>query len=772
MILLQKNGMNTGKKICLLVLFLLIAGCASQVTRNPSFLEGKQLLAAGQLEAGLEKLEQAAREEPDNPEIGATLVRERDTIIGQILFEADNARLAGYLEQADQGYLRALAISASNKRAREGLDAVEQERRHIGQVNQAKEMLAQGEIDGAEKIIRAVLADNPMQSDARQLIRTLSERIARAETTELSLISEFSQPITMEFRDAPLKTIFELISRTAGINFVFDHNVQQQATTSIFVRDNAIEDVLKLLLLTNQLAYKVLNNNTLLIYPDTPAKRMDYQELVVRSFHVANTDVKQMVAMIRGLLKARDIYVNEKLNLFVIRDTLEMIRLVERLVAINDFPDPEVMLDVVVLEIKRDSTLDLGPNMPTSVTFSAVPGVGAPAQVAADSVVKMSMIKNTGFEGLRSFTINNQARIDFGKTLTNADVLANPRIRVKSREKAKIHIGNKEPVFTVTNTANVGSAASATYIDVGLKFEVEPVVKSTNEVMLKALLEVSSNLGEKRSGSGENAATAIVIGTRTAETVLELRDGETQVLAGLIQDDLSRVKSGIAGLTEIPVLGDIFSKQVKKHNKTEIVLLITPHIVRNVVQPDHFESEFYSGTASAAGKLPVAIRKTAAQSLAMESAGSMAMRGGYATLAQPSVRSGQLPDQGLDLFAGGMGDGNAPSFLLRAPENVVVGREFAATVRLVTQNATLSGELNLVYDPEMLELMDSGENSGMRSLKLGRDQPTGMTAAMRFKVISPNPGTTEISLQNLHVQDEAGQAIEVDTPSAATITIQ
>jgi general secretion pathway protein D len=765
--------MNTGKKIFALMLFVLIAGCASQIiTRNPSFLEGKQLLAVGQLEAGLEKLEQAAREEPDNPEIGATLARERDTMISQILFEADNARLAGYLEQADQGYLRVLGINANNKRAREGLEAVDQDRRHIGQVNRAREMLAQDDIDGAEKIIRAVLADNPAQSDARQLIKVLSERIARAETSELSLVSKFSKPITMEFRDVPLKTIFELISRTTGINFVFDQNVQQQVTASIFVRDNSIEDVLKLLLLTNQLAYKVLNSNTLLIYPDTPAKRMDYQELVVRSFHIANTDVKQMVAMIRGLLKARDIYVNEKLNLFVIRDTLEMIRLVERLVAINDFPDPEVMLDVVVLEVKRDSTLDLGPDLPTSVTFSAVPGIGAPAQVAADSVVKLSMIKNTGFEGLRSFTINNQAKIDFGKTLTNADVLANPRIRVKSREKAKIHIGNKEPVFTVTNTANVGSAASATYIDVGLKFEVEPVVKSTNEVMLKALLEVSSNLGEKRSGSGENAATAIVIGTRTAETVLELRDGETQVLAGLIQDDLSRVKSGIAGLTEIPVLGDIFSKQVKKHNKTEIILLITPHIIRNVVQPNHFESEFHSGTANAAGRLPVIIRNTAAQSLAMESSGSGTVTSNDTALNQSSVRSGRLPDQNLDPFAEGMGRGNIPSLLLRTPENVVMGREFAATVRLVTQNSTLSGALDLAYDPEVLELVDSGENSGVRSLKLGRDQPAGMTAALRFKVISPNPDITEITLQNLQVQDEAGQVIEVTIPPAAMITIQ
>lgn len=763
--------MNTTKRILILLLLALITGCAMHTTRNPSFLEGKRLIAEGRLEEGLGKLEQAAREEPGDREVGATLARERDTIIGQILFEADNARFAGNLDQAEQNYQRVLNIRASSERAREGLDAVDLERRHIVLVNQAKEALAHGDVDGAEKIVRGVLADNPMQSEARQLIKALSEQIARAEMSELSLITEFSKPITMEFRDTSLKTMFELISRTAGINFVFDRNVQQEATASIFVRDNSIEDVLKLMLLTNQLAYKVLNSNTLLIYPDTPAKQKDYQELVVRSFHVANTDVKQMVAMIRGLVKARDIYVNEKLNLFVIRDTLEMIRLVERLVAINDFPDPEVMLDVVVLEVKRDSTLDLGPNMPTSVTFSAVPGIGTPAQAAADSVVKMSMIKNTGFEGLRSFTISNQARIDFGRTLTNADVLANPRIRVKSREKAKIHIGNKEPVFTVTNTANVGSAASATYIDVGLKFEVEPVVRTNNEVTLKALLEVSSNLGEKRSGSGENAATAIVIGTRTAETVLELRDGETQVLAGLIQDDLSRVRSGIAGLTDIPVLGDIFSKQVRKHNKTEIILLITPHIVRNVIQPNHFESEFYSGTASAAGKLPVTIRKTAPRSLAMESSNS-ASDGGYMSLGR--ARSAGLFGAAPDLFEEAVTQAReaSPSLTLRVPESVAGGREFTATVRLVTQDPMLSGELNLTYDPDTLELVDGGEKSGMRSLKLGRDQSTGMTAVLRFKVISTNATSTEIALQNLQVRDETGQPVEVNLPPAASIRIQ
>lgn len=771
--------MKISKNLLACLLLTLLLGCAPYATRNPAFLEGKQLLAQGQLEAGLNKLEQAAREEPNNREINTVLARERDGVINQILFEADNARQERNLELAELRYRRVLDVVANNERAKAGLQGINQDRHHILLVNQAKEALAHRDVEGAERMVRAILAENPMQPEARQMIQELSERIARTETSELSLISEFRKPITMEFRDAPLKTVFELISRTAGINFVFDRTVQQEAKTSIFVRENPIEDVLKLLLLTNQLAYKVLNSNSLLIYPDTPAKQKDYQELVVRSFHIANTDVKQMAAMIRGLVKARDVYINEKLNLLVIRDTLEMIRLVERLIAINDFPDPEVMLDVVVLEVKRDNTLDIGPNVPTSMTFSAVPGAGLASQVPADSIVKLSTIKNTGFEGLRSFTISNQARIDFNRTLNNADVLANPRIRVKNREKAKILIGNREPVFTVTNTANVGSAASATYIDVGLKFEVEPVISMNNEVTLKALLEVSSNLGEKRSGDAENAATAIVIGTRTAETVLALRDGETQVLAGLIQDDLSRARSGVAGLTDIPVLGDIFSKQVRKHNKTEIVLLITPHIIRNIMQPNHFESEFYSGTASAPGKMPVSIHEIPSQSLAMVSVGGsmMAAGGGRSLFDQASRRTagfGEAPAPQFNPFESAVTQARSavPSLILQAPAQVLMGREFTATVRLVTQNSALTGEVELDYDQDMLELVGDEEKTGSNTLKLGRDQPSGMTAVLRFKAISVNPGPAEITLHNLQVKDEAGELLEVDIPPPASVEIQ
>lgn len=761
--------MNTRKNLLLLLLLVWMAGCASYTTKNPAFLQGKQLITEGQFEAGLSKLQQAADEEPDNLEIRTTLVRELDSIAGQLLFQADNELLAGNIDAAEQTYLRVLGIAPNNERAIAGLGSVDLSRKHVGMINQAREYLANDQLEAAEKIIRSVLAENPAQPGARQLVNELSERIARAEISQLSLVSAFRQPITMEFREAPLKTIFELISRTAGINFIFDRTVQQETKTSIFVRDNPIEDVLKLILLTNQLAYKVLNENSLLIYPDTPAKQKDYQELVVRSFHINNTDVKQMVAMVRGLVKARDIYVNERLNLFVIRDTLEMVRLVERLVAINDFPDPEVMLEVEVLEIKRDRLHNLGLNTPTSATFSGAAATGN--VVKPQDIPEITKMSQIGFDGLRNFTIGNQVTLNLRKELAASDILANPRIRVKSREKAKILIGDRIPVITANVTGQAATVTqSVTFVEVGLKLEMEPIISQNDEVSIKALLEVSNVTSTIQLGNGGRVPQ---IGTRTAETLLSSRDGETQVLAGLIQERDIKELSGIAGLVDVPVLGRLFANQTLDRKKTEIILLITPRIVRNVIQPSNFESEFHSGTASFPGNIPVNIRKTAPQSLSLLPSGGA---GGMASgnVFERALRGGQNDDDIPNPFeaAAAQARSPVPTLNLQAPASVALGREFTATVRMVTQNTQLTGEVDLSYDQSVLELMDGGENSGSRTLKLGREQPTGMTSILRFKVIGVNTGTTAISVDGVRVQDEKGEAVEVQAPSAVNITLQ
>ncbi len=748
----------------LLSIVLILTGCASFTARNEAFLEGKQLIAQGKLEAGLKKLEQATSEEPANKEIRAVLYRERESIINKILIEADNHQISGDLAAAEHKFRKVLDINSSEERAHNGLEALNLLRHQSLTINRAKEMLARSDIEGAEAAVRAVLQENPYHWEARQLVKQLNEHIARAEEPVLALVTPFNNPITMEFRDAPLKTIFELISKTAGINFIFDKTVQQDSKTSIFVRNNRIEDVLKLLLLTNQLAYKILNDNTLLIYPDTPAKQKDYQELVVRSFHIANTDVKQMVAMIRGLVKSKDIYVNEKLNLFVIRDTLDAIRLVERLVAINDFPDPEVMLDIEVLELTRTRILELGPKFPQQITFSGVPEI-----TAANSVAKFSAIgaAQATSDGLRNFTVNNQVVIDFKKNLTVDDILANPRIRVKNREKAKILIGDKIPIFQASATATGVISQNITYLDVGLKVEVEPIISFNNEVSVKVSLEVSTLGAPEVSGSAQSVK-AFRIGTRSAETLLSSKDGETQVLAGLIRDNDRKGFSGIAGLIDIPVLGRLFTGHNFNRESTEIVLLITPYVMRNIAPPTKLESEFYSGTASVAGRLPTMIRKTAPQSLAMAPAG--------ASNATSVFNAPMLTDDSESIpnpfAAAAQANPATPTLSLQSPTTVAMDKEFTATIRLMTQNTKLESELELVYDKGMLELLDGGEKSGSRTLKLGREEPNGMTAVLRFKAVSANSGTTNITVQSISTRNEKGESVDVDLPSPAIIEIQ
>ncbi|SDY80449.1 FecR domain-containing protein [Nitrosomonas sp. Nm33] len=751
--------MKSGRFVFIVLLLTLLTSCAQLATRNTAFLEGQQLIAQGQLDAGLRKLEQAAYEEPDNREIRAVLTRQREMIINYIINEAESARSAGNLDVAEQKYRHVLEINANSERARAGLEVLSLERYQQSFIKQARESLARNDVEGAEAAVRAVLQENPMNGDARQLIKEINQRLTRAEEPGLALITAFDKPITMEFRDASLKTIFELISRAAGINFIFDKSVQQDSKTSIFVRENRIEDVLKLLLMTNQLAYKILNDNSLLIYPDTPAKQKDYQELVVRSFHVINTDVKQMVAMIRGLVKAKDIYVNEKLNLFVMRDTLEAIRLVERLVAINDFPDPEVMLNVEVLEVNRNNIAKLGINTPNQITYSPAPGLplGIATPVPFDEITM----------GLKNFSIPNQVVIDLRKDLTFNDLLANPRIRVKNREKAKILIGSRQPIITsnVTGTAATVSQ-SVTFIDVGLKLEVEPIISPNDEVSIKVMLEVSSITAFETGTSGSRFP---VVGTRTAETLLSSRDGETHVLAGLINDDDKRSLGGIPGLLDTPILNRLFGNQNLNRQKTEIILLITPRVVRNVTQPTKLESEFYSGTANAAGRLSTYIRKTLPQSLALAPSGPASTARSVFGEVQPPTEPESAPNPFA--VAAAQTSASSPSLSLLAPATVAMDREFTATVRLVTQKSNLVNELNLAYDKDMLEVLDGGEKSGVRTIKLGREQPSGMTAVLRFKAISPNPGTTEIAIQSSTTQDDKGNPVEVNLPPPASIEI-
>jgi general secretion pathway protein D len=455
--------------------------------------------------------------------------------------------------------------------------------------------------------------------------KKLRDQGARAEIPAQTLNSSFNKPITLEFRETPLKTVFEVIARTSGVNFVFDKDVRSDTKVTIFVRNTSIEDVVKVILLTNQLDRKFLNENSVLIYPNTPAKAKDYVELVTRSFYLANADVKQAQALVRGLVKTRDIFIDEKLNLLIIKDTADAVRLAERLLESLDMAEPEVMLEVEVLEISRSKLLELGVRFPDQIGYGLLQPATS-STIINNGVTQTSTIlggtlsaglvdlQNAG--ALTSFVSNPALMLNLKNQVGDGNMLANPRIRVKNREKAKIHIGDRLPVFTTTSTANVGVAASVSYLDVGLKLEVEPNIYLDDEVSIKVGLEVSSVVKEI---PGPASSLAYQIGTRSASTVLRLKNGETQVLAGLINDEERSSANRLPGLGDIPVLGRLFSSQRDNRSKTEIVLLITPRIVRNLARPEGISTATSAGSESAIGAPAIQIKKAEPRALSMSS---------------------------------------------------------------------------------------------------------------------------------------------------------
>jgi general secretion pathway protein D len=617
------------------VCLLLISGCAS----NTAVRDSRQLIAEGRTEEGVLHLELATREFPGDHEVRAEYFRQRDAVANQLLVSADAERAAGHTEQAQALYRRVQTFDANNPRVREGLADLAVQQRQQATMQEAHKLIAEAKLPAAERLLRAVLAESPNHSEARHLLdltRAKTAQTALAAPATPALKDSFAKPLTLEFRDTALKNVFEVIARSSGMNFVFDKDVRTDTKITIFVRDTSIDDLVKLILTTNQLERKILNENTVLIYPNSPVKTKEYVDLVTRSFYLANADVKQAQALVRGLVKTKDVFIDEKLNLMVIKDTPEAVRLAERLIESLDIAEPEVMLDVEVLELSRSKLRELGLRFPDQVGYGLLTP-SSNSTIVNGSVTQSSTtlggalaagfidLKNT--TGLTAFVANPGVMLNLKNQVGDGNMLANPRIRVKNREKAKIHIGDKLPVFTTTSTANVGVSASVAFLDVGLKLDVEPNVYLDDEVGIKVGLEVSSIVKEI---SGPAGSQAYQIGTRTAATVLRLKNGETQVLAGLINDEERSSANRLPGLGDVPALGRLFSSQRDEKNRTEIILLITPHIVRNLAQPQGTGMNVPSGSESSVGYTPLQLKPTAPGSMSLTYQAS----GASATLTQ------------------------------------------------------------------------------------------------------------------------------------------
>lgn len=588
---------------------LLLAGCAARTHHRA----GLQAMEKGDYAKAIEELQQATQLEPQDVIYKRDWLQNRESATNKILIQADKALAEKQFDKAEEQYRNILRYDRDNARAKYGIENIFKIRRAADDAAEARKAMKRGDVTQASQWAARALEAYPEQDEARAIKAEVEAIQAKELVNSPSLSKIYKKPINLEFRDASVKMVFDALARTTGINFIFDRDVRTDQKTTVFLKQTSLEDAIDVILTTNQLDKKILNASSILIYPNNGAKNKEYQDLIVKAFYLNNVEAKQAAALLKAILKVKDVFVDDKYNMVVVRDNPDAIALAEKLIALHDLEEAEVMLEVEVLEINRSNLLNLGvqltnqftvtplANLFSGTTTSTGPSSGTTG--SSSPTLKLSDLNrlNAGTLGitLPSATINLQ------KTDGNANLLANPRLRVRDREKAKIMIGDKVPVVTTTSTPNGFVAENIQYQDVGLRLEVEPMIHLNDEIGLKLGLEVSSIVSVTRTNSGSQAYQ---IGTRNLTTSLRLKDGETQILAGLINDEDRRSANRIPLIGDVPILGRLFSSQSDNRQKTEIVMSITPHLIRNVVRRGPAAESFWSGTDSSLKSKPLQLR--------------------------------------------------------------------------------------------------------------------------------------------------------------------
>jgi general secretion pathway protein D len=795
---------EAGRIVLALLGALLVASCASSRLHS----DGMKSFERGDYEVALQKLQQAVAGDPENFAYRLDLKGRHEEAVRRLVAEGDKARASGDGAAALAAYRRVLAIESGNSRAAMGIEGVAADQRHAQGVSDAQKAQQRGDLDQAAAQLRRVLAEDPGYAPATALLARIDA--ARGPVTVTPrLRTRDNRPVTLQFRDAQTKMVFEVLSRQTGINFIFDKDVRSDGRTTIFVRDVPIEQAIDLVLGQNQLARQVLAENMVLIYPNTAAKAKDYQDQIVKTFYLNSATPKDVEALLKTVLGAKTLVINERASAVVMRDTPENVRMAEKLVASVDLAEPEVMMEVEVLEITRSRMQQLGISYPSSATLAT------PDKLVLNDIAKQ--------DGSTISVSPLSVTLDALKTSGVSNVLASPRIRARNKEKAKVLIGSRVPVITTAASASgnggVVNNTQVQYLDVGLTLDVEPTIYADNDVGIKVNLEVSSIT--KRVTVGDTVAYEI--GTRNATTLLQLKDGETQILAGLIRDSDTRSAEKIPGLGDIPVVGRLFSDHNTTRDKTEVVLSITPRIIRAKPRPSSDTTEFWYGTEMRSGLAPLGAAAGSAEAAGARSgtapadvstldsgtivgaapgAGAGAAAGPSATPAGEGAGEGAalpLPANRFSRFRGATGvpavrppenGGTGPQLVasIDGPDAVKVGEEFTVRVQLQADPGMARVRAQLRFDVSTFQLV-SGEAGSMVSAATGAKvssyaggaqidataaagQPLpggGELMVLTFKALQARPQTAFAAV--VTAMNDAGATTASSSPEPLTLAV-
>ncbi|WP_303722206.1 secretin N-terminal domain-containing protein, partial [Malonomonas rubra] len=534
---------------------VILSGCSGYF----AYQEGLDLDAEGRFGESTTKFYEAVKEDPDNIEYRIQLQKSREMAAYEAVKDAEQLESEGRLQEALVAYDKAYSFDPSQDVAR--LKHVEIQRKIDLQmmVNDGEQLFRERKIALARQIVTQVLNMDPDFKPAQDL----SARVSAVHKTmvagqELELSS--SEPITLKFKKTDIKDAFSVISRLSGITFIYDEDIRSK-TFTVFLEQATFAQALELLLRLNQLEMKVLNPKTILIYPNTRDKKKQYEDQLVQIFYLSNIDAKKAVNLLRTMLTLRKVYVHEELNALVVRDTPVAINLARQILESADRADSEVVYELELLSVTVSDDMTFGPALST---YGGQVGIGnKEGNIIANafSTESTAAVTTTGLinslNGLEGFYTLPSASFAMTKAANDTELLANPRVRVKNMEKAKVHIGTREPVITVTTSGTDQVSENVQYVDTGIKLDVEPDIQLDGTIVTKVSLEVSEGAKVEYTGI---KSVPLRITTTNASTVLTLKDGEQTIIGGLLRKDKTEGKTGLPFLSDIPLIGWLLSR--------------------------------------------------------------------------------------------------------------------------------------------------------------------------------------------------------------------
>lgn len=416
----------------------------------------------------------------------------------------------------------------------------------------------------------------PQKSDIPQLPSHKTKLASMAEPVELRAIS--NEPLTLHMVEDS-KVVYETVGKAAGINVLFDPEYTSKRI-SVDLTNTSLSDALRILATTTGTFWKPVTQNTIFVATDSRGKRQQLEQAAVQVFYLGNvaqqTDLNDVQTALRNVLVEAKLYAVPSQNAIVMRGTPDQLFLAEQLIDDLDKAKPEVVIDVSVLQVDKDKIRNIGLQWPQTLSATLTT-----SSTDSDASLTLNDLGNLTAKNF-SLTVGT-AEADMLLTDSDTRILQNPRLRATDGQKATLKIGERIPIATGSYTYPTSTSASAAqtqfqYIDVGVNMEMQPTIHYNGDVSLKVKVEILSKNGTTTISGVEEP----IIGQQSVEEVIRLKEGESNILGGLLQEQDNRATSGTPGLGEIPGLKYLFSTQKHELQHEEIVFLLTPHLVRGM----------------------------------------------------------------------------------------------------------------------------------------------------------------------------------------------